>query len=360
MTDNLFLFIIFYLEIVLFYYLPIYNGKGTLFGTIIKDEAFENDGKRILKNYRVGLITFAFVFFTAMLLTINYSLKSLPYLYILFTTALSFGLFVSLGKAWALRKSNVITKFAVSLKQRKLKDYTRYWLEIAVVVFTLVPFAVLYYFFSQLPDQVPVHWGFNGQPDRWEAKSLIMVFAPLLVGLFVQIPVFFLKGETIKARMRVPLENAEKVFTLKEMSLFANCNLLDWIRLAVAMLFANIASSILAVLANESVTLFINLWLWVTVLLLLVGIGYFFFQLRIINQEIKEIAGQFTFQNQTEAESWNNEVFYYNQNDSSFMVEKPSGTGYTFNFANQKSWFYLALFIVPEFIVLIIFIVNSK
>lgn len=360
MTDNLFLFIVFYLEIILFYYLPIYNGKGTLFGTIIKDEAFEKDGKKILKNYRFGLIAIASVFFAAMILTNNYSLKSLPYLYILFTFALSFWLFVSLRKAWALRKSNVITKFAVSLKQRKLKDYTRYWLEITVIVFTVAPFVILYYFFLQLPEQVPVHWGLNGQPDRWEAKSFITVFAPLLIGLFVQIPVFFLKAETIKARMRVPLENAEKIFSLKEMSLLANCNLLDWIRLMVVILFANIAFSILAVLANESVLVFINLWMWVTILLLLVGIGYFFFQLRTINREIKEIAGQFTFQNQAEAESWNSEVFYYNKDDSAFMVEKPSGTGYTFNFANQKSWIYLALFIVPELIVLIIFIVNSK
>jgi uncharacterized membrane protein len=358
--DNLFLFIVFYLEIILFYYLPIYNGKGTLFGTIIKDEAFEIDGKRILKRYRVGLMAFASMFLIAMLLTISYSVKSLPYLYILLTFTISLWLFVSLRKAWSLRKSNVITKFAVSLKQRKLKDYTRYWLEIAVVVFTLAPFAVLYYFFPQLPDQVPVHWGFNGQADRWETKSLITVFAPLLVGLFVQIPVFCLKAETIKARMRVPLENAEKIFSLKEMSLLANCNLLDWLRLMVAVLFANIACSILAVLASESVSTFINIWAWVSVLLLLVGIGYFFFQLRTINQEIKAIAGQFTFQSQTEAESWNNEVIYYNQSDSSFMVEKPSGTGYTFNFANQKSWFYLALFIVPELIVLIIFVGSSK
>ncbi len=358
--DNLFLFIVFYLEIFLFYYLPIYNGNGTLFGTIIKDESFETDGKRILKNYRGGLIAFAFVFFVGMLLTISYSLKSLPYLYIFLTFTLSLWFFVSLRKAWMLRKSNIITKFAVSLKQRKLKDFTRYWLEIAVVVFTIAPFAVLYYFFPQLPDQVPVHWGINGQADRWEAKSLITVFAPLLVGLFVQIPVFCLKAETIKARMRVPLENAGKIFSLKEMSLLANCNLLDWLRLTVAIMFANIASSILATLANESVSIFINIWMWVTVLLLLLGIGYFVFQLRAINQEIKAIAGQFTFQNQAEAESWNKEVFYYNKNDLSFMVEKPSGTGYTFNFANQKSWFYLALFIIPEFIVLIIFVGSSK
>lgn len=360
MTDNLFLFIVFYLEIVLFYYLPIYNGKGTLFGTIIKDEAFEKDGKRIRKHYRIGLIGFASVFLVAMVLTTKYSLKSLPYLYIFFTLISSVWVFISLRKAWALRKSNVITKFAVSLKQRKLKEYTRSWLEVAVVVFIIAPFVILYYFFPQLPAQVPVHWGVNGQPDRWEAKSLITVFAPLLIGLFVQIPVFFLKAETIKARMRVPLENAEKIFSLKEMSLSANCNLLDWIRLMIATLFANIASSIIAVLANESVLVFINLWMWVTILLLLFGIGYFAFQLRAINQEIKEITGQFTFQNETEAQSWNDEIIYYNKNDSAFMVEKPSGTGYTFNFANKKSWLYLALFIVPEFIVLIIFVVNSK
>lgn len=360
MTDNLFLFVIFFLEVILFYHLPIFNGRGTLFGTIIKDELFENDGKQVLKNYRFGLIAFSLLVFIAMVLASKHSLESLLYLYILFTIGVSSWLFVWLRKAWSLRKLNVITKFAVSLKQRKLASFSKYWLELAVIAITVAAFLVLYYFYPQLPAQVPVHWGLNGQPDRWENKSFITVFAPLLIGLFVQIPLFLLKSEMVKARIRVPLENAEKLFFLKEMSLVGNCNLLDWVRLMVSTLFANIAISILATMANDSVLVFINLWLWVNILLLLGGISFFLFQIRKINQEIKHLTGQFTFQTADESESWNDEVFYYNKNDSSFMVEKPSGMGYTFNFANKKSWLFLALFIVPEFVILAIFVASSK
>jgi uncharacterized membrane protein len=39
------------------------------------------------------------------------------------------------------------------------------------------------------------------------------------------------------------------------------------------------------------------------------------------------------------------DVFYYNKEDSNFLVPKAYGIGRTFNFANPISWFFIAVII---------------
>jgi uncharacterized membrane protein len=39
------------------------------------------------------------------------------------------------------------------------------------------------------------------------------------------------------------------------------------------------------------------------------------------------------------------DIFYYNKDDSNFLVPKAYGIGRTFNFANQISWFFILVII---------------
>jgi uncharacterized membrane protein len=45
----------------------------------------------------------------------------------------------------------------------------------------------------------------------------------------------------------------------------------------------------------------------------------------------------------TPAEAWRFGIFYYNPADPSLIVAKRLGLGYTFNFANARSWVLLVL-----------------
>ena len=46
-------------------------------------------------------------------------------------------------------------------------------------------------------------------------------------------------------------------------------------------------------------------------------------------------------------ECWKLGVFYFNPEDSSLLVPKRSGLGYTLNFANPWSWLVLAVALLP-------------
>lgn len=53
------------------------------------------------------------------------------------------------------------------------------------------------YFYPSLPDTVPIHWGFDGQPDGWGSKSTILFLAALpflMLLLFAALPKLAPKG----------------------------------------------------------------------------------------------------------------------------------------------------------------------
>lgn len=62
--------------------------------------------------------------------------------------------------------------------------------------------------YPTLPSTVPVHWGVNGQPDRWADKSVWTVFGALLIGTVVVAGLFALSflGRSVPIR---PLPGAD-------------------------------------------------------------------------------------------------------------------------------------------------------
>lgn len=64
--------------------------------------------------------------------------------------------------------------------------------ELPIVGLVLLPFVYLAFVWNQLPDEVPVHWNFEGEIDRYGNKTsllLIPILLPLLTYLvFVLIP----------------------------------------------------------------------------------------------------------------------------------------------------------------------------
>ena len=64
---------------------------------------------------------------------------------------------------------------------KKIKFYDIFSL---LIIFSVAVSA--YYFNGLLPDIVITHWGYNGQPDGWGDKSVLVVFVPfLIIGLYL-------------------------------------------------------------------------------------------------------------------------------------------------------------------------------
>lgn len=343
MTDNIVLGTIFFLEFLLFYFLPVFSGKGTLFGFVISEDDDLDRVKKVLQSYRIGLIIIALIFVSLIITGISYFPKSLAIAYIFFGLAMSWWLYTNLVKSWRLRKIEVFSKFAAILKPRRLKDYTNIWIELVIILFTVIPTIALIYFYPQLPEEVPVHWNAGGEADRWAVKSILTVFFIPFLSVYMQVFLLLVKTDIVKARFRVPAENIEKILPLKEITHLANINLMDWCRLFLGVLFMVISFMLVAIITTEIVATALSIILWLSVVLLIIGIAYYIYQIQLANRQIKEISGQIVFQTLDEEKGWSDGLFYNKNDDAAFFIEKPGGVGYTLNMANKRSYLYFAM-----------------
>lgn len=53
--------------------------------------------------------------------------------------------------------------------------------EIAPIALIVIAWAASYYFYGRLPDSVPTHWNFSGEPDGWSSRGFASLFFPALV-----------------------------------------------------------------------------------------------------------------------------------------------------------------------------------
>jgi uncharacterized membrane protein len=347
MTDTIFLITIFLLEILLFYFLPTLNGQKTLFGIVLKDDDFQTYGFPILKTYRRDLLIIAVACLVSLYFLRQVSENSLAIAYIIATFVILFPLFKYSRKAWRLRDKRTISRLATPLKPRLLRDFTNLWLEIIIVLVTITPFAVLTFYYSQLPNVVPIHWNAAGEADGFAEKSFVSVFFPSVLAAYLQTFWIILKQDIIQARFRVPAERAEQVLSLKEISLEASIGMIDWSRLLCGVLLGTISFLILPQIILPSASSALNILIWVNLFLLLAGMAFYMYRMILASREIKVLTGQITFQTADEIEGWTDGLYYYNPNDAAFMVEKPGGVGYTINFAHKRAKLYLALIVLP-------------
>lgn len=348
MNDFVLLGTIFLLEVLLFYFLPVFNGKDTLFGLVLKESDFQSAGLPILRKYRRDLLFVSFLAVMAFALLKTAAPESMALANIFATFLFLVLLFKYLRRSWLLRDKRITSRLATSLKPRNFKEFSSPWVEIAVIFLTITPFLALGFYYGQLPEVIPVHWNASGEADAWEKKSLLTVFFPPVLGLWLQVFWLFLKQDIIQARFRVPAEEAEKVLSLKEISLWANVGMIDCCRLFGGVLLTAVSLLVLSVLPQLPLSSALNTLLWTSVVLLTAGMAFFIYRMILVNREIKSLTGQITFQTADEMEGWTaGGLYYYNPKDAAFMVEKPGGVGYTINFARRRTLFYLVLIMSP-------------
>lgn len=346
MADIIVLLIIFASEFLLFYFLPTLNGQQTLFGIGLKDDDFQTYGSPILKKYRRDLLALAIgsgVGLELLYLTSYLSPNSLAIAYILATAGIIFLLFKYLKQTWQFRDRRAVSRLAAPLSSRRLRDFSNLFIEISIIILTIAPFAALIFYYPQLPDVVPIHWNAAGRADGWAAKSFLSVFFLPVLAAYLQIFWIVLKQDIIRARFRVPADQAEKIFSLKEISLRANVGLVDWCRLLVGILLGTLALLVLSPVAPPPFAVALNVLIWTNLVLMLSGSAFYLYRMILASREIKSLAGQVTFQTDEEMQGWADGLFYYNPKDAAFMIEKPGGVGYTINFAHPRAGLYIGL-----------------
>lgn len=115
-------------------------------------------------------------------------------------------------------------------RSRTLRDYTSIPLELLIAVLTILPFFVLAYFYSVLPDRVPLFVHLNGEVAQWAEKTLISVFRVPLMAALIQIVCLLMKYGGIQSIASGAREVTVEQERLDEQSLRLYAGLWDWLR----------------------------------------------------------------------------------------------------------------------------------
>lgn len=321
-------------------WMPVMRGEKAFFGVRVSREVYEGEGRRVLRRYWLCLLA-TFTALEAIGLLTAYYRNNFLYAAAAYVASVPLAFVLYSNFAREMRPFRLVSeakKFATSLRTRRLADYTFPVLEILVVLLTIAPIVVLSYYYPALPERVPVHWGLNGQPDRWARKSFSTVFFIPVLTVYLQSWFLLLKYDLVHAKMTLPAEHAEIYLKYKERLLVTSVRMMDWLRGVISVLLGLVSLFIIltAIERLRHLMPLASAVLWSNLAVLMGVLGFYLYRLMKVNNELEAATGGADVRRESEEEKWSGGgTFYYNPDDPALMVEKKDGLGYTYNFAGQ-------------------------
>lgn len=209
-------------------------------------------------------------------------------------------------------------------------------ISIGLIIYTIVQYDLL-------PDQIPTHWGINGEPDAFTNKTYFSAIMMPLILLVMQVMFLGIQIGYQKSGVKIHAENVSlsrhRQLTLRKYS--------SWFMLGVT-LFITILFTFFHLrtihpnLVNHGLSSIIPLIVMGSVFL---GTIIFAIQVGRSDKKFFETVGD-TVEQLDEDRYWKGGLFYFNKNDPSIFVEKRFGVGWTINFSNPKAYFIVLLPII--------------
>jgi uncharacterized membrane protein len=337
--------------------MPIMRRDKAFFGVRVSPEFYLGQGRRLLHRYWLSLAA-TFVGLGSIGFLTSYYRNNFLYSVVayLLTYPIVFMLYASFARdVRPFQLASETKKFATPLHTRRLRDYTNVLLEALIGIVTVSPVFVLAYYYPFIPERVPVHWGFNGLPDRWAQKSFSTVFFLPVLAIYLQSWFALLKFDLSHAKMTLPAEHAEVYLRAKEQLIVATMRMMDWIRGLITILLGVVSMFVLFTTIDSlrHWMRIANMTVWPIIGLLLVVSFYYLYRFMSINNALETATGNSNVQRESEAEKWSSGgLFYYNPDDPALIVEKRDGLGFTYNFAGKGIRLRLAfLALVPLIVV---------
>jgi uncharacterized membrane protein len=203
--------------------------------------------------------------------------------------------------------------------------------------------AYLWIHWQQIPLRFPVHWGLDGLPDRWAARSLRSVYLPLLSTVAALIPLtLLLYGITywLRSIQTSGLPGVrESIFRRTASLILLAAEYLislqaSWI--ALHPLFPGFRLTGPAGLG----TLLLPLLVLIVLVVTLARLGQGGSRLPPAEQQQTSMR---PIGDRIEDRHWLLGVIYFNPADPAVVVEKRFGIGYTLNFARPMAWTIILL-----------------
>ncbi|UOQ86791.1 DUF1648 domain-containing protein [Gracilibacillus salinarum] len=205
--------------------------------------------------------------------------------------------------------------------------------------------------FDQLPDQIPTHWGPNGQPDAYSDKTWLTALGLPLILFVLQIMFFSIHTSTRRSGMKV---NAAHYTSAKLRQLRLR-KYTSWFLLVINLLMTMLFTFLQLNVLYEK--------LFGNIVMILVPLGFLMLVLIstiLLAIKVGSVDSDLEGKVPTDQKSadiydddhyWKAGLFYFNPNDKSIFVEKRFGIGWSINFANPVGYL---LVIVPVVIILVV------
>ncbi len=226
-----------------------------------------------------------------------------------------------------------------SSQTQPLRDLTNIKFEIFIVAFTILPFFMLAYFYSLLPERVPQFLTLTGEVETWVEKSVISVFRVPLMAVVTQIVCLLMRYGTLQSGALVSLEVASEQSKLQEQYFRLNAGLWDWFRWTVA--FKMSAESLDTIfLSLEQFKFLVRPTFITTAIAALLGVTgalVYGYRLLVVRRKLKERSGDAKGHQPVDARRVYGGILYFNPSDSALFASK-----YVFNFANKWAWVFIA------------------
>ena len=217
----------------------------------------------------------------------------------------------------------------------RLRNYTSFSFEVFIVVFSVLPLAILIYFYPVLPERVPEYLHLNGEVSVWGRKGFFSVFRLPLMALDLQI-LCWITQYGIRQSRPGAREADERLAALREQSFRTSLHLFDLLRAFVAIKLAASSLEIIfySVERFHFLTTFTRVTSWVASILGVGGALYYSYQLLRLNRELNRESAVAKGAKKTTQSDSPSGFFYYNPADSSWFTNN-----YRPNLGNK--WLYI-------------------
>lgn len=212
---------------------------------------------------------------------------------------------------------------------------------LGVIIYTIINYKIM-------PDQIPTHWGINGQPDAFKEKTALSAIQMPLILIIMQVMMMVMNISQKRSGFKLSATSTEasrqRQLTLRKYT--------SWFMFLTSVLMTMLfsffqLSSIHIELVNAAFAFVLPL-----IFLFLVLVGTIIFAVKVgrsgNSTDATSVEGIGDYD---EDEYWKGGIFYFNKSDPSIFVEKRFGVGWTLNFANPIG--YLVI-LVPLIIILLL------
>ena len=298
---------------VILQFTPLLTRPGIFFGATV-DISFpqSTDGRRLLRSYRLQMALWTVIAMAVMLPLFPEhaaALIVLPMLLLFVGGVFSYWLkFREIHERYGTPVPEVRQAELSTPEQQRILSL---WLCVPPFVWLAAVALYLQSHWNQIPEQFPVHWGADGQPNGWATRSFQGVYGPVLLAAFLG--ALFLLFALMLLRVSRNTTMRHVTVTILLLMLYPVSFAFGMVALLPLMTFP--------------------IWLIPGVTIASVAV--------LLAWSIRKITARAATDVVPEPRNdsyWKAGMFYYNPDDPAIFVSKRVGIGYTVNFANKLSW----------------------